>query len=259
MKKWLLVLGMITCMLGLTACGQQEEDTSLMTQQEAEQFAESFVTVISQVVSQQSESNYIAYIEQSGMDASVFESAFESWKSAAEDMGNYVEIIGVTTNSMESEVVDGTSYAVEGVITVKIKGDVRDASMEIVYKNGLPTSISTNVEYSFGEKMEKAALNTLLGMGTVFIVLILISAIISCFSFIPKIQNKLTKKSRKEEVKNAAVDNTIAQIIEKEELSDDLELVAVISAAIAASEGASSTDGFVVRSIRRAGNKWQRA
>ena len=48
-------------------------------------------------------------------------------------------------------------------------------------------------------------------------------------------------------------------MIEQEELSDDLELVAVIAAAIAASEGASSTDGFVVRSIRRAGNKWQAA
>ena len=33
--------------------------------------------------------------------------------------------------------------------------------------------------------------------------------------------------------------------------TDDLELVAVIAAAIAASEGAVTTDGFVVRSIIR--------
>lgn len=38
--------------------------------------------------------------------------------------------------------------------------------------------------------------------------------------------------------------------------TDDLELVAVITAAIAASEG-TSTDDFVVRSIkRRTSNKW---
>ena len=38
--------------------------------------------------------------------------------------------------------------------------------------------------------------------------------------------------------------------------TDDSELIAVISAAIAASEG-TSTDGFVVRSIkRRKSNKW---
>ena len=123
----------------------------------------------------------------------------------------------------------------------------------------LNESVSLNPSSSMGELIGNAALNTLIGMGTVFIVLILISLIISCFNFIPKIQAKFAKRPKKEEVKSAAVDNTIAQIIEKEELSDDLELVAVIAAAIAASEGASSTDGFVVRSIKRAGNKWQRA
>ena len=43
-----------------------------------------------------------------------------------------------------------------------------------------------------------------------------------------------------------------------EDVSDDTELVAVISAAIAAAEG-TSTDGFVVRSIkRRTSNKWNK-
>ena len=80
--------------------------------------------------------------------------------------------------------------------------------------------------------------------------------IISLFGIINKLQNK----AKKEDVKAEAVDNTIAQIIEKEELADDLELVAVIAAAIAASEGAASTDGFVVRSIKRSSsNKWQKA
>ena len=49
-----------------------------------------------------------------------------------------------------------------------------------------------------------------------------------------------------------------APVVE-ENLVDDLELVAVIAAAIAAYEG-TSADGLVVRSIRRApGNKWKRA
>ena len=164
-------------------------------------------------------------------------------------MGDYEEIISVESSFDEKD----------GVIDIRVKGSVREAIVEIVIERGAINAISTNVEYTFGEKMGKAALNTLLGMGTVFIVLILISVIISCFGFIPKIQAKFTKKPAKEETKKTAVDNTIAQIIEKEELSDDLELVAVISAAIAASEGAASADGFVVRSIKRAGSKWQRA
>jgi hypothetical protein len=36
-----------------------------------------------------------------------------------------------------------------------------------------------------------------------------------------------------------------------EDVTDDGELIAVIAAAIAASEGKTSTDGFVVRSIRK--------
>ena len=45
----------------------------------------------------------------------------------------------------------------------------------------------------------------------------------------------------------------------EEDLTDDLELVAVISAAIAASEN-TSTDSFVVRSIKKVNrSKWQRA
>ena len=70
----------------------------------------------------------------------------------------------------------------------------------------------------------------------------------NCDQYVEQI---LKAKEEAKDVNETAVDNTIAQIIEKEELSDDLELVAVIAAAIAASEGAASTDGFVVRSIRK--------
>ena len=50
-----------------------------------------------------------------------------------------------------------------------------------------------------------------------------------------------------------------APAVEEEELADDLELVAVITAAIAASEN-TPADGLVVRSIKRApASKWKRA
>lgn len=122
-----------------------------------------------------------------------------------------------------------------------------------------------NKAENIGEIMKSAALNTLLGMGTVFIVLILMAFIISLFGIIPKIEKSIAeKKEKKAASKNANVeesfDNTIAQIIEKEEdeLSDDLELVAVISAAIAAYEGSGSAEGYVVRSIKKS-RKWHNA
>lgn len=239
MKKWVLVLGMITCMLGLTACGGQKESVSFLTNEQAAEYATVNIETINQVVAM-------------GQQAQLAEdwqiAAVESWEAALEDMGDYQSIVSVEASVDEED----------GVINATIQGSKRQAIVEFVVEDQAVTAITTNVVYSFGEKMEKAALNTLLGMGTVFVVLILISLIIGCFGFIPKIQAMFNKKSKEEE-KAEAVDNTIAQIIEKEELSDDLELVAVIAAAIAASEGAASTDGFVVRSIKRAGNKWQRA
>ncbi|MBO5228313.1 MAG: OadG family protein [Lachnospiraceae bacterium] len=111
-----------------------------------------------------------------------------------------------------------------------------------------------------------ALLNVAIGMITVFIVLILISFIIGLFKYISVVQNKLAdRKANKDSLANSA-DNVFSQIEEKEDVeevyvdaTDDLELVAVITAAIAASMG-TSTDGFVVRSIRRASrSKWKNA
>lgn len=241
MKKWLLVLGMITCMLGLTACGAEKEaETPVLTEAEADELGRQIVEDVNQ---------YVVMGAQAQAPNQLIVDAIASWESAAEDMGDYVEVIS-TESSIDGE---------DGVIDVRVKGSVREAIVEIVIDRGAITAISANVEYTFGEKMEKAALNTLLGMGTVFVVLILISFIISLFGFIPKIQEKFSKKPAasaaavKPEAKPA-----VPQIVEEEDLTDDLELVAVIAAAVAASEGAATTDGFVVRSIKRS-KRMQRA
>ena len=70
------------------------------------------------------------------------------------------------------------------------------------------------------------------------------------------IRDRNRKKEQKEDTASVGVDNAIAQIVsnEEENVEDDLELIAVITAAIAASEG-TSTDGLVVRSIRKVNNR----
>lgn len=111
------------------------------------------------------------------------------------------------------------------------------------------TDANADLVYSLGEKMSKAAMNTLMGMGTVFVVLILISLIIYAFKLIPYVQKKFERRGAEETVENAVV-TQIEQREEQQQLTDDLELVAVITAAIAAGTGA-PTDSFVVRSIHR--------
>ena len=93
----------------------------------------------------------------------------------------------------------------------------------------------------------RALMNTLIGMGTVFIVLIFISYIISLFKYINQADTK-----KPVEAAPAPVIPVIEEAEEpEEELVDDTELVAVITAAIAAYAGTSS-EGFQVRSIKRA-------
>lgn len=245
MKKVLIVLGMLTCLFGLTACGNKEEQetTALVTEEEAKQMADQIIGEITDMIDQ-------------GMDAyyesdATLSAIFSSWKNTIEEIGEFKEVTGYEVKNSSDKVEIIASIACEN----------GDGTVDIVFDENLQvSSVTTEATKTFGELMKGAALNTLLGMGTVFAVLILIIFIISAFSLIPKIEAAMGKKKVKEAPAAKAAAKAVAQIAEGEELSDDLELVAVIAAAIAASEGGASTDGFVVRSIKRANtNKWQRA
>ena len=100
---------------------------------------------------------------------------------------------------------------------------------------------------SLGQKMSKAGLNTILSMAIVFAVLIFIALSIAQFKHIANFQNR----GKKEEVKAEPVVETAPVAVEEENLVDDLELVAVITAAIAAASETESADGLVIRSIIR--------
>lgn len=252
MKKRLLVLGMIACLFGLTACESQEADTLTSEDYTAIQVADYYIEQVNQIVEQGQADDYVAQDEE-------LKPIFDNWQSGMEELGDYVETIGHEVKIDGDEVIVNTE--IKGT-ELDPNGNPRTADVELIYnqKEAIIISMAVNVDYTMGEKMIKAALNTLLGMGTVFIVLILISLIISCFSLIPKIQKMFGKKEKKSETEKA-VDNTIAQIIEAEE-AEDTELVAVISAAITAYEAANggSSDGVVIRSIRKVNrNKWQNA
>lgn len=118
----------------------------------------------------------------------------------------------------------------------------------------------------FALSMEHAGLNTLLGMGTVFVVLIFISFVIALIGFVPKMMNKKNQPAKEAPKAPAAPVQKPAPVapVVEEELADDLELVAVITAAVAAfmeEEGMEvPADGLVVRSIKKRNVKnWKNA
>lgn len=93
-----------------------------------------------------------------------------------------------------------------------------------------------------------ALLNVILGMGSVFLVLILISLVIYCFNIIPVIEKKFKKQPEKS-VSTPELPKEL-QILNEAEEEDEGEIVAAIMAAITAYTGMSQDD-FVVRSIVR--------
>lgn len=236
MKKLLLVLGMLTCLFGLSACSSKEasEENYGVTKEVAIEYAGGLIQSLNEIILTGQEAQY--------KSEEVIMAALDSFKAALTEMGEYQSVI-------ETDVI----YEDGIIITSLIQGSLRQANVEIILdaEELLPTSVTTNVVYSFGEMMTKAALNTLMGMGTVFTVLIIIIILISSFSLINKVQKK--EEMPRKEIRPEPAPLPVAEEIEEaeEDLCDDLELVAVIAAAIAAYEGKESAESYIVRSLRK--------
>lgn len=257
MKKKLLVLGMvIVCALGLSACGSSAADgLDAEATSQAIEVSDMYIEQVGEIVS----SGNVSQVTDANEELAPI---FENWEKGMADLG---EIASIDSHAVKQ---DGKKMIVNTAVTgtnLDPKGATRTADVELIYntKTYELVSLSVNVKYTTGELMTKAGLNTLIGMGTVFTILILIMIVISCFSIISKIENAIKNKKEKASQTQESVDNTIAQIIENEEQSDDDEMIAVISAAIAAYEaqtGSVSADGVVIRSIRKINkSKWQNA
>ena len=103
----------------------------------------------------------------------------------------------------------------------------------------------------------QALVNTVIAMGTVFLVLILISFIISLLKFIPIVMDKLTKKEEPvQPVPQAQPVSAPKPVVQTPAApADDTQLIAVITAAVAAAmeqDGvAVPVDGLVISSIKK--------
>ena len=248
-KKISYIICVFALVLGLAGCGNAKtiEYDKDMLQNACEQIFAiiSMGNIQPEQVSEMSDWNQgylMAQFEgQTGvqMEADAFVSALEGWESAYEECGNYLGHGDYTFSDSSTGVTVSTEAQFEN----------RTASLDFTFDKDMKLDAFTvGAHFSKGEIMNKAGLNTLLGMGTVFAVLIFMSFIISLFKYIPALLNKKDTKEVQQEQPE--------EVVTEEVVEDDTELIAVIAAAIAASEG-TSTDDFVVRSIRRRkSNKW---
>ena len=173
LKKASSVFTAIVCAASITfsgaslvlADGEIDEQTKTTIETTAEGLTNTIIPL--------TEDEIAAYME-SG-DAFT-ENAMTAWDSAREELGDLKK-----AGSAEIEYSND-----EYTATVPVEFEKEDAEFIYVFdKNLTPTSLSVDVKYSFATTMKNAALNTVLGLGTVFVILIMLIFLISLFQFIP--------------------------------------------------------------------------
>ena len=293
-----VILGTLTTAYAAKTVSAEDE---AMVRSVAEQVLQSVVTL-----DDASLDNYAGQAEMMGDP--VLAAGLQNWKQLRSELGPFV--------SMDSTRVIAVDNGYQANVQI-ICGE-RQADVAIGFDDqGKFTRFSFEKVETLSEKLESAFFNMLIGMGTVFAVLLFIAFIISRFKVINVYAEGIEKKKKADAEYAALVEKTkklpgVAKNVSKritpemvraavipegvkielipekteeapakaEDTGLDPQLIAVLSAAVAAADSAidpqlvavitaaimeaagtdAGPDGLVVRSIRRAsGAKWKRA
>ena len=247
-KRVLLALFMAVCLFSLSACSKEADKASTVDPLMAANLQEQTVLLLENITALSADELDLLIEQNRAAGSEAVALGLENYESLYDDLGAY----------QSSD--EGAIEEAENGYEVRVNAVFANRACEfILLVDGETlniTSLTFEPEYTLGENMSKAFMNMVMGMGTVFLVLIFISWLISLFKYIGNFDKKSKQTAP---APKAAAPAPVAAPVEEENLTDDLELVAVITAAIAASTG-TSPNGLTVRSIRRApGNKWKRA
>ena len=244
LKSLLAMICVLALTLTMSVCAFAADE---VTDDEVANYKSAAETLISQIAGF-SDEEIETYLAQNDAFTTA---TMESWKGVKDELGAYSSIVSQNVEK------DGD------VVTISTVAQFEKAKADVVLMLDLGqqmyTSMTYSAQYSLAANMQRAGMNTLMGIGIVFLMLVFLSFVIGLFKYIEKFQNVGKKKAAEEAPKaEEAPAPAIAQSeAADEDFADDLELVAVISAAIAAYENTSG-DSFVVRSIKKS-NKWHRA
>lgn len=217
------------------ASSEDEVDESMQTSlaSTADSLAKAIVTL-----SQEEIDSY----KESGDDFTI--KTMEVWEENREELGDFVNL---GTAEVE-KTSDGYS--------VRLPAEFAKQNAELIFLcdvDGVPTDFSIDVQYPMSVLLQRAGMNTLMGLGIVFAMLIFLTLVISLFRFLGKAE----KEPGPELAGTVPLPVPEKHHTHIEQEKAHKELAAVIAAAIAAYEG-TSTDSFVVRSIRKANRKKDR-
>ena len=221
-QNLLLIVSLCLLAVGVFGCGSDANAT--YNGYTADQLSANNTGILDELMGMSDDDllMYQSYGDQ--MDSATMK-VIKNWSEVKDEVGDFIDYGEVVVTQ-----ANGTTTVEQ---TANFTG--RDVKVTFVYDKDMNVEdINLDRVDSIGETMTKAAMNTAMGMGTVFVMLIIISLIISCFSLV----NKAQKKAEDKKAANAlALVALVAAPLAAASQSDDLMLVSVISAAIAAATG----------------------
>nr|WP_168171697.1 OadG family transporter subunit [Oribacterium sp. C9] len=249
MKQWFrkaaLCLALVFSVITLAACGSTNKETVQpldptikgQLEKQAMQYAENSIYSLSEETIQE-QIDYAYKIK----DAITY-NGLTNYKNDLDRLGAFVSV----DNAEASKTEEG--YQI--VINSTFEKRALKLTLGINEMSGSTTEMTFEPIYSTPELMGDAAGNLVVGMGTVFAVLIFIAWIISLFKYISVFEKKMKDKKDAKAAQAApkAAPAPAAAPAPKAPVAGDDTIQAVIAAAIAAyeadTEGAVSAEGFV--------------
>ena len=249
MKQWFrkaaLCFALALSVLTLAACGNSSKDTvepidpsvKSALEEQAKQYAEQSIYTLSDAeIESQIKSAYKTKDE-------ITYNGLTNYLNDKDRLGAFVSV----DDAVASKTEDGYSIEINSTFekrTLKLTLGLNELT-------GKTTEMTFEPHYSLAEQMTDAGANLLVGMGTVFCVLIFIAWVISMFKYISVFEKKMKDKKDKKapaEAPKAAAPAPKAAAPAPAAKQDDV-MQAVIAAAIAAYEadtaGEQSENGFV--------------
>lgn len=243
-KGFVLAILTVAVIFSMTACTSLNTSDTGVDKATADSLTSSATQMMNSIFAMDSDQlQQIIQQEQEAKETAVAD-GLKNWLDIKDKMGAFVSIDSSTVQEVD------TGYLVRLEITCENrKGKVLFGVDKALSKIN---QLTFNMTETLPEKLKSAGQNLVVGMIVVFAVLIFIAWIISLFKYINIFEQKLNKKKgNAPETEPAAIPAAAAEPDAPAAATvNDGELVAVITAAIAASEGTAS-DGLVVRSIRR--------
>lgn len=239
LSKLVMVVLILTLSIGISSVAYAYDDAEVISVNE--QYLNSWNTT-----------DFNQYLQDSSLnEESVVK--FTNWQALKDQLGAFTAIDETVVNEADGVITAVTTASFEnGKLAFTITYDTATVESSGAMSGILSLDATNASTASSSPSMARAGMNILMGMGIVFIVLILISFVISLMKFIPKMLDKSSKEANSNEIHVEKTVETSAVVKEKN-LADDCELVAVITAAIMNYEAQNNMTpgGFVVRSIRR--------